>query len=75
MKEKWELAVQQNQLLEIYKIQAQLTNSISNRRTTTNRFYQVLLSGLIIILTALLQNKSGEPVQLLGGLSIESLMV
>ena len=36
----------QERLVEIYKLQAQLTNSVSNRRTTTNRF---LYSGNVWI--------------------------
>ena len=45
------------QLLEIYKLHAQLANSVSTRRTTMNRFYQVILSGLMLISFAILQRK------------------
>ena len=39
----------QNQLIEIYKLQAQLANNISNRRITINRFYILVISGLVLI--------------------------
>ena len=42
----------QDQLIEIYKLQAQLANSISNRRITINRFYILVMSGLILIFPA-----------------------
>ena len=40
----------QQQLIEIYKLQAQLANSISNRRITIHKFYLLLMSGLALIL-------------------------
>ncbi len=42
----------QGQLIEIYKLQAQLANSISGRRITINRFYIVVMSGLVLIFPA-----------------------
>ena len=42
----------QNQLIEIYKLQSQLANSISNRRITINRFYMLVMSGLVLIFPA-----------------------
>ena len=42
----------QGQLIEIYKLQAQLSNSISNRRITINRFYMLVMSGLVLIFPA-----------------------
>lgn len=69
------LEANQNQLIDIYKIHVELTNNVSNRRTTTNRFYQVFLSGLIVIFSAILQNKNGESVKFLDGVSIELIMV
>ena len=36
-------------LLEIYKLQVQLTNDVSNRRTSTNRFYMISLSGVALV--------------------------
>ena len=67
--------VKQDQLLEIYKIHVEQANNISNRRTTINRFYQVFLSGLVVIFAATLQNKNGESVKLLSGISIEWIML
>ena len=43
------------QLLEIYKLHAQLVSDISNRLTTTNRFYPALMSGLLAFFFAALQ--------------------
>ena len=40
----------QGQLIEIYKLQAQLANSISSRRITIHKFYLLLMSGLALIL-------------------------
>ena len=65
----------QERLVEIYKLQAQLTNNISNRRTTTNRFYIVVMSGLILIFSTFLQNKDKLPTELLNIVSIEQLIV
>ena len=42
----------QNQLIEIYKIQVQLANSISSRRITINRFYILVMSGLALMFPA-----------------------
>ena len=69
-----ELTSKQNQLIEIYKIHVELTNNVSNRRTTTNRFYQVFLSGLIVIFSTFLQSKDGVPVKLLEDVSIDWVM-
>ncbi|MDE0634447.1 MAG: hypothetical protein OXI43_01155 [Candidatus Poribacteria bacterium] len=41
-----------SQLIEIYKLQSQLANSISNRRFTINRFYILVMSGLVLIFPA-----------------------
>lgn len=65
----------QERLIEIYKLQAQLTNSVSNRRTTTNRFYIVIMSGLILIFSTFLQNTDKLPAELLNIVSIEQLIV
>ena len=65
----------QERLVEIYKLQAQLTNSISNRRTTTNRFYILVMSGLTLIFSTFLQNKDKLPGELLSIISIEQLIV
>ena len=42
----------QSQLIEIYKLQAQLANSVSNRRSTIHKFYMLLMSGLTLIIPA-----------------------
>lgn len=47
--------VKQDQLLEIYKLHAQLASDIGNRLTTTNRFYPTLMSGLLALFFAFLQ--------------------
>ena len=39
--------------MEIYKLHAQLRDNIDNQRAATNRFYQVLLSGLILFFSPL----------------------
>ena len=50
-----QVEVKENQLLEIYKLHAQLASDLSNRLTTTNRFYPTLMSGLLAIFFAALQ--------------------
>ena len=50
-----QVQVEGNQLLEIYKLHAQLASDLSNRLTTTNRFYPTLMSGLLAIFFAVLQ--------------------
>ena len=42
----------QTRLLEIYKIQLDSINNISNRRVNINRHYLLIMSGLMIALTA-----------------------
>jgi hypothetical protein len=49
------------ELLEIYKLHAQLADNVSNRRATANRFYMLVLSGLAVLFSALLQRKNGVP--------------
>lgn len=41
-----------NQLIEIYKLQAQLANSVSNRRSIIHKFYMLVMSGLTLIFPA-----------------------
>ena len=48
-----------NQLLEIYKLHAQLAGDISNRQNTTSRFYATLISALLVVLLTFLQHKGG----------------
>ena len=49
------------ELLEIYKLHAQLADSVSNRRTVANRFYMLVLSGLSVLFSALLERQNGTP--------------
>ena len=49
------------ELLDIYKLHAQLADNVSNRRATANRFYMLVLSGLAVIFSAFLQHKNGVP--------------
>ena len=51
----------QDRLIEIYKLHVQQANNISNRRTTTNRFYLLVMSALTVIFSALLQNLDKLP--------------
>ena len=64
----------QEQLLEIYKLHAQLVSDSSNRRATTNRFYPTLMSGLLVIFFTFLQRKGEifpeESKELVVGVSI-----
>lgn len=73
--EQEQLDRRQERLVEIYKLQTQLANSISNRRTTTNRFYILIMSGLALIFSTFLQNKDKLPTELLKIISIENLIV
>lgn len=45
----------QTRLLEIYKIQLRDINDISNRRININRYYLLIMSGLMIAVTAFLR--------------------
>ena len=49
--------VKQEQLLEIYKLHAQLASSASTRQTATHRFYQLVLSGFLLFFFTFVQNK------------------
>ena len=50
-----------HELLEIYKLHAELADSISRQRGTANRFYMLVLSGLSVLFSALLQRRNGVP--------------
>lgn len=50
----------QNQLLEIYKLHAELADRVSQRREGANRLHVSLLSGFLVFLAALLRFGSGE---------------
>ena len=49
------------ELLEIYKLHAGLADSVSRQRGVTNRFYLLLMSGLSVLFSALLQFRNGVP--------------
>ena len=49
------------ELLEIYKLHAQLADSVSKQRATANRFYILVLSGLAVLFSTFLQRKNGVP--------------
>ena len=55
--EKGQTDVEQNQLLEIYKLHTQLASSASIWRTATNRFYQLTLSGILLFFITVVQHK------------------
>ena len=61
----------QAQLIEIYKIQSQLANSISNRRITIHKFYLLLMSGLALIVPAFFK----LPTDIRSQVSIGTLMI
>ena len=52
---------EKQELLEIYKLHAELADSVSKQRTTANRFFILVLSGLVILFSAFLQRKNGVP--------------
>ena len=58
---------EKQELIEIYKLHAGLADSVSRQRGTTNRFYILLMSGLSVLFSALLQLRNGVP---LGGLMV-----
>ena len=49
------------ELLEIYKLHAELADSVSKQRATANRFYILILSGLAVLFSTFLQHKNGVP--------------
>ena len=55
----------QQELLELYKLHAQLADNVSNRRATANRFYMLVLSGLVVLFSSLIQRQNGIPLGLL----------
>ena len=52
---------EKQELLEIYKLHAELADSVSKQRSTANRFYMLVLSGLAVLFSAFLQRKNGVP--------------
>ena len=65
----------QDRLIEIYKLHVQQANNISNRRTTTNRFYLLVMSALTVIFSALLQNLDKLPKDFTDIVSVEWIIV
>lgn len=49
------------ELLEIYKLHAELADSISKQRATANRFYILVLSGVAVLFSTFLQRPNGVP--------------
>ena len=56
---------EKKELLEIYKLHAGLADSVSKQRGTTNRFYLLLMSGLSVLFSGLLQFRNGVPLVVL----------
>ena len=52
---------EKQELLEIYKLHAELADSVSKQRATANRFYILILSGLAVLFSTFLQHKNGVP--------------
>ena len=52
---------EKQELLEIYKLHAQLADSVTKQRATANRFYVLIFSGLVVLFSAFLQRKNGVP--------------
>ena len=53
------MTTKQNELLEIYKLHAELADRVSQRREGANRLYVSLLVGLLVLLAALLRYGAG----------------
>ena len=54
---------EKQELLEIYKLHAELADSVSKQRSTANRFYILVLSGLAVLFSAFLQRENGGPIR------------
>ena len=65
----------QDQLLEIYKIQTQAAGNISNRRATMTRYYIIVMSALIVGFSTLLENLEKIPKSFLEVIGVEWLTV
>ena len=61
----------QDRLIEIYKLQAQLADNISNRRISIHKFYLLLMSGLVLIFPAFFK----LPTEVWKQVSVEFLMI
>ena len=56
---------EKQELLEIYRLHAELADSVSRQRATANRFYMLVLSGLVVLFSALVQRQNGIPLGIL----------
>ena len=61
---------EKQELVEIYKLHAELADSVSKQRDTANRFYMLVLSGLAVLFAAFLQREHGVPRVPLGWLMV-----
>ena len=52
---------EKQELLEIYKLHAELADSVGKQRSTANRFYMLVLSGLAVLFSAFLRRENGLP--------------
>lgn len=52
---------EKKEVLEIYKLHAELADSVSRQRSTANRFYMLVLSGLAVLFSAFLRRENGVP--------------
>lgn len=52
---------EKQELLEIYKLHTELADSVSRQRSTANRFYILILSGLGVLFSAFLRSENGSP--------------
>ena len=50
---------EKQELIEIYKLHAELADSVSKQQGTANRFYMLVLSGLAVLFSAFLQRENG----------------
>ena len=50
----------QDQLLELYKLHAELADRVSQRRDSANRLFAGLLTGLVVFISALLRFGGGK---------------
>ena len=48
------------ELLEVYKLHAELADKVSQRREGANRLYVTLITGFIVLLVAMLRFGSGD---------------
>ena len=56
---------EKKELLEIYRLHAELADSVSRQRGTANRFYMLVLSGLVVLFSSLIQRQNGIPLGVL----------